>query len=56
VGFPRDVAIKLVLATLRGSSSYAMQSEHTVATLKHNVSPTPALLSAPHLCYVVITG
>lgn len=37
MGFPRDTATKLVLATLRGSSSYALQSHSSVQTLKSNV-------------------
>ena len=38
MGFPREIATKLVLATLRGSSSYALQSHVSVHTLKSNVS------------------
>lgn len=38
MGFPRDVATKLVLGTLRGSSSYALQANTSVHTLKSNVS------------------
>ena len=38
MGFPREVATKLVLTTLRGSSSYALQAGSSVHTLKSNVS------------------
>jgi pyrroline-5-carboxylate reductase len=38
MGFPREVATKLVLATLRGSASYALQSADSVHALKSNVS------------------
>jgi pyrroline-5-carboxylate reductase len=27
IGFPRDMALKLVTSTIRGSASYAMKSE-----------------------------
>lgn len=43
MGFPRNIATQLVLATIRGSSSYAVQSHSSVQTLKSNVS-------AQHLC------
>lgn len=49
MGFPRDMATKLVLATLRGSSSYALQSHSSVQTLKSNVS-NPVISS---LCYII---
>jgi len=38
MGLTREVATKLVLATLRGSSGYALQSANSVHTLKSNVS------------------
>jgi pyrroline-5-carboxylate reductase len=38
IGFPRDIAVKLVLATIRGSASYAQQSEESVAMLRSNVT------------------
>eukprot|EP01038_Epipyxis_sp_PR26KG_P010256 gene10256-13793_t len=38
LGFPRNTAKKLVLATLRGSSSYAQLSNETIPTLKNNVT------------------
>jgi pyrroline-5-carboxylate reductase len=38
LGFPRDTALRLVTATIRGSASYAMQSSETLATLRNNVT------------------
>lgn len=46
MGFPRETATKLVLATLRGSSDYALQSHVSVHTLKSNVRVALCLLSA----------
>mmetsp|Transcript_38796 Transcript_38796/g.77283 ORF Transcript_38796/g.77283 Transcript_38796/m.77283 type:complete len:312 (+) Transcript_38796:59-994(+) len=47
MGFPREVATKLVLTTLRGSSSYALQAGSSVHTLKSNVtSPAGTTASA----------
>jgi pyrroline-5-carboxylate reductase len=41
LGFPRDVAIKLVLNTLRGSTGLALESNKSVEELKHMVSISP---------------
>ena len=38
IGFPRDIAVKLVTATLRGSVSYSQQSGETLTTLRNNVT------------------
>lgn len=38
MGFPRDTAQKLVIATLRGSASYARKSERPISSLKNGVS------------------
>jgi len=38
LGFPRDVAIKLVLNTLRGSTGLALESNKSVEELKHMVT------------------
>lgn len=47
MGFSREIATKLVIATLRGSASYAMQSDLTVPSLKNNVtSPAGTTASA----------
>lgn len=37
LGFPRDVASKLVTATIRGSASYAQKSGAQVSSLRANV-------------------
>lgn len=37
LGFPRDMAQKLVISTIRGTSTYAQQSSKHVATLRNNV-------------------
>ena len=37
LGFPRDMAVKLVTATIRGSASYAMKSESSIGMLRNNV-------------------
>jgi pyrroline-5-carboxylate reductase len=38
LGFPRDTAVKLVTATIRGSASYAMQSPESISALRNNVT------------------
>ena len=38
LGFPRDVAIKLVTATIRGSAVYSQQSEEALTLLRNNVT------------------
>jgi pyrroline-5-carboxylate reductase len=37
IGFPRDMAVKLVTTTIRGSASFAMQSEDTIGMLRNKV-------------------
>ena len=44
IGFPRDIAVKLVTATIRGSASYAQQSGDSIAALRNNVSSIRLLL------------
>ena len=38
VGFPRDIAVKLVTATIRGSATYAQQSGDSIPTLRNQVT------------------
>ena len=38
VGFPRETAKKIVIATIRGSATYAQHSNESITTLKNNVS------------------
>ena len=38
LGFSREIAVKLVVATIRGSASYAKESGETLTTLRNNVS------------------
>lgn len=38
LGFPRDVATKLVTATIKGSAIYSQQSGETLTTLRNNVT------------------
>jgi pyrroline-5-carboxylate reductase len=38
IGFPRDIAVKLVTATIRGSATYAQQSQQTIPTLRNQVT------------------
>jgi hypothetical protein len=38
LGFPRDMAVKLVVATIRGSASYALDSQEPLSSLRNNVS------------------
>jgi Pyrroline-5-carboxylate reductase dimerisation len=37
IGFPRDMALKLVTSTIRGSASYAMKSEDSIGMLRNKV-------------------
>lgn len=37
MGFPRVIATKLVIATLKGSAVYAQESDYNLATLRNNV-------------------
>lgn len=37
IGFPRDMAVKLVTTTIRGSASFAMQSEDSISMLRNKV-------------------
>ena len=37
IGFPRDMAVKLVTTTIRGSASFAMQSDDTIGMLRNKV-------------------
>ena len=37
IGFPRDMAVKLVTATIRGSASYAMKSPDSISILRNKV-------------------
>ena len=38
IGFPRDMAVKLVTSTIRGSASYAMKSPDSIGMLRNKVS------------------
>lgn len=38
IGFPRDVATKLVTATIKGSAIYSQHSEYNLTTLRNNVT------------------
>ncbi len=38
LGFPRDTAVKLVTATIKGSAMYAQSSSVDVSSLRANVS------------------
>ena len=38
LGFPRDTAVKLVAATIKGSASYAQSSPEYVSSLRADVS------------------
>jgi len=47
MGFPRDIATRLVQSTMRGSASYAINSDAAVSSLKNNVtSPAGTTASA----------
>ena len=37
IGFPRDMAVKLVTSTIRGSASYAMKSPDSIGMLRNKV-------------------
>ena len=37
IGFPREMAVKLVTTTIRGSASFAMQSEDSISMLRNKV-------------------
>ena len=37
IGFPRDMAVKLVTTTIRGSASFAMQSDDSISMLRNKV-------------------
>jgi len=38
LGFPREIAEKLVLTTIRGSATYALQSPQSISDLRYNVT------------------
>lgn len=38
IGFPRDIAVKLVTQTIKGSAAYAQQSGTSVSELRYNVT------------------
>ena len=38
LGFPREIAVKLVTATLRGSVLYSQKSDETLTSLRNNVT------------------
>ena len=38
LGFPRNIATKLVTATIKGSAAYAQQSEQHISKLRNNVT------------------
>ena len=37
IGFPREMAVKLVTSTIRGSASYAMKSSDSIGMLRNKV-------------------
>lgn len=38
IGFPRDIAVRLVTTTIKGSAIYAQQSQNNIGTLKNQVT------------------
>ncbi len=38
LGFPRDMATKLVISTIKGSASYALKSDDHTARLRNSVT------------------
>ena len=47
LGFPRDIAEKLVIQTIKGSATYAQHSSDSLSVLRNNVT-SPGNLINPH--------